>query len=64
MGVGIQKTLCGGRNTEILIVSTCFYLKVSRVRMLAKSARFAMMNASTIFYETRGFSELNNFSIT
>ena len=33
MAVAIQKTLCGGRNTDNLIESTCFYLKISRVHM-------------------------------
>ena len=33
MAVEIQKTLCGGRNTENLIKSTCFYLKNSQVDM-------------------------------
>ena len=31
--VEIQKTHCGGINTDNLINSTCFYLKISRVHM-------------------------------
>ena len=31
--VEIQKTLCGGVNTESLIDSTCFYLKISWVHV-------------------------------
>ena len=30
VAVKIQKSLCGGRKTENLIESTCFYLKISR----------------------------------
>ena len=33
MAVEIQKSLCGGRKTENLIKSTCFYLKISRVHV-------------------------------
>ena len=33
MAVEIPKTLCGGRKTENLIESTCFYLKISRVHV-------------------------------
>ena len=35
MGVGIQNTLCGGRNTEILIDFTCFYLQFNRFHMFS-----------------------------
>ena len=31
MTLQIQKTLCGGRNTDNLIYSTCFHLKTSQV---------------------------------
>ena len=31
--VEIQKTRCGGRNTENLIKSTCFHLEISQVHM-------------------------------
>ena len=31
--VETQKTLCGGRKTENLIESTCFYLKIIRVHV-------------------------------
>ena len=34
MGIEIQKTLFGGRNTENLIESACFYLKISRYHVL------------------------------
>ena len=33
MAVWIQKTLCGGRNTENLIDSTCFYLNISQIHV-------------------------------
>ena len=33
VGVEIQKMLCEGRNTDNLIESICFYLKISRVHM-------------------------------
>ena len=34
LAVEIQKSLCGGRKTENLIESTCFYLKTSLVNVL------------------------------
>ena len=37
MAVEIQKTLCGGRNTENLIESTRFYLKISQVHMFCSN---------------------------
>ena len=37
MAVEIQKTLCGGRKTENLIESTCFYLKISRVHVFCSN---------------------------
>ena len=46
MVVEIQKTLCGGRNTDNLIDSLCFGLKINLVhvlfQILVESARFAM----------------------
>ena len=33
VAVEIQNSLCGGRKTENLIESVCFYLKVSRVHV-------------------------------
>ena len=35
MGVGIQKTLCGGRKLEILIKSTFFYLQFNRFHVFS-----------------------------
>ena len=29
----MQETLCGGKNTEDLIESKCFYLKISQVHV-------------------------------
>ena len=37
VAVEIQKTLCGDRNTENLIESTCFYLKISRVHVFCSN---------------------------
>ena len=37
VAVKIQKTLCGGRSTENLIESTCFYLKISRVHVFCSN---------------------------
>ena len=44
MAVEIQKTLCGGRKTENLIESMCFYLKISGVRVFCLDlSRFHML---------------------
>ena len=37
MALEIQKILCGGRNIENLIESTCFYLKVIRVHVFCSN---------------------------
>ena len=62
LAVVIQKTLCGGRNTENLIESTCFYLKIrqfhvfcskfSRVRMFCNDYHSKLVPEST---QLRGF---------
>ena len=55
MAVDIQKTLSGGRNTDNLIKSTCFYLKISRVHVfysnLVDSTYYAMTIVKT-WYES------------
>ena len=47
MEIGILKTIFGGINTDNLIDSTCFYLKISQsyvfIQILVESACFAMI---------------------
>ena len=67
VGVGIQKTLCVGRNAENLMESKCFYLKVSRVNVFSSNFSQVCMfcddgsfEVSTRVYATRGFSQLKD----
>ena len=70
MAVEIQKTLCGGRNTDNLIESTCFYLKISgvhvfcskfsQVRMFCNDDRSKLVPGFT----RNGFSQVERLSIT
>ena len=63
----IQNTLCGGRNTENLIGSTSFYLKISRVNVFfefqssTNVLRWQSFKHSTRLYAIQGFPSFNLF---
>ena len=40
--VEIYKTICSGRNTESLIESMCFYMKVSRFHVFSNYSQVRM----------------------